>query len=258
MHKRKKVGKIDKLMRGILQIQYLFDYMENIPRNVFWILALFTMILTGILVMADIIVIGYVLGCVLCIVCIFRLSSGWHSSVSKFLKMIFLNMVCIAFLMVSIISSFTNISNIKTLFIILAIIYFCLWILLSIIAKPKVARLANEVFSAVLSIVFTVGTYVMGIALPEHLPSEVIDSTYKSTEALEQIISQNEHAAVVLYQSFAYWILENLFLCLLPFICVTIISMTAISIKEYWLKKNPQYVEVWDSVNINEVDTENQ
>lgn len=258
MLQKKKEGKIDKVMKGILKTQYLIYSAEKLSAKKFVIICLAIFALFLFFAIFGNYMVSSIFGFLLFLLVQLSMSIGWHSSVRRFMKMLLINLVYIAFILVGIFFSIIKFGNMMTMFPIFAIIYFSFWLLLSILAKSDIAKLVNEILSAFLSIVFTVGTYIMGIALPKHLPSEVIDSTYRSIDELEQAIMQDANTGIIVSQSIIYWLLENLFLYLLPFICVTIMSMTAISIKQHWLHKHPEFIEIWDVEKTYETEVKEQ
>jgi hypothetical protein len=168
-------------------------------------------------------------------------TTGWHSSARRFFKMVlFMDLPIIILCLFLAIKVFRDNNLMGTQFInITAIIYFLTWIFLSLIAKPKVARLVNEVMSVATTILFTAGTYYMSMKYGDYNIPDIItqsvenSSTYNSAIIQQQL--QNE-----LVKFFIYELGNAFFLLLLPYLCVSLFSMGLISIKEYWLNKRKE------------------
>lgn len=127
-------------------------------------------------------------------------------------------------------------------------IYFLFWIFMSLIMKTTISRIINEVMSGILTILFTAGTFISSLHAPNF--------TYDELNAMDSIpydeILNSEMAARVL-QALKYYVLMDVYKFVLPFLCISLTSLVAINVKEYWLKKNG-LKEVWND----ELDTEEE
>lgn len=115
--------------------------------------------------------------------------------------------------------------------------FMILWVILSLVAEIKVAKLANEIISSLLTILFTAGTYISSIISSKYPSLEVIEKTYNNIHNLEEAISKNSQILSDIMPTIIVYICDKLFLYILPFLCISIFNITIISAKEYWFKK---------------------
>lgn len=86
---------------------------------------------------------------------------------------------------------------------------------LSLISNSKVALLVNEIVSGAAATIFTIGTYLVSMALQND------DTLASDIERIEMLKS-----------------VETLFMLFLPVIGVTALCIIMIKIKGYWMEKN--------------------
>lgn len=137
----------------------------------------------------------------------------------------------------------------NTVFIILLIImmttyYLKLWFRISMTSQAAVAKLANEFMSVITTIIFTVGTYIISLALNDVPSLMQISRTYSSIEQLRIQILTNPTLKMQFFSSCGKIFLEVMFLLILPTLCISLLVTAVIDVKDYWMKKN-NYEDFW-------------
>ena len=165
---------------------------------------------------------------------------GWCVSVRQFVKVVFLINIFYITVFLGIGLAILKLNDISEMLLIkiALILYFILWFLLSLIAKSEVAKLVNEVISAMLTILFTAGTYIIGVKSSTYPSLDIIAKTYRNIDEFEKVISQNSQVGWDIFTSCLLWLLQKAFLIVLPFLCLSIFNIVAISVKKYWLEKH--------------------
>ena len=184
----------------------------------------------------------------LCATVYLRCLIGASSSASDFFVMILAYNLIAIVLAFAIIYSHKNNDYFFENFRIIVSIYFTLWVFMSLIIKINIARIINEIMSGILTILFTAGTFISSLNVPNF--------TYEELNSIDSIqfdeILNSEFATRVL-QAVKYYVLMDVYKFVLPFLCISVTSLVAISVKEYWMKKNG-LKEVWND----ELDAEEQ
>jgi len=177
--------------------------------------------------------------------------NGWHESAKKLLKLLlWYNLLIIGGVFSVIIFMISENKAIDSNYLkVIFIPYFIIWIIQSMLAKPEVARIVNEVLSACLTIVFTAGTYISSIIFSKY-PSLIeigsIHDIEKSLNSHTESLIRDKYILALLNELFV-----ELFMFILPFLCVSIFCLVAISVKQYWLKVTKQK-EYWDESPVEE------
>lgn len=166
---------------------------------------------------------------------------GWRKSVRRWLNVgIEVNMFLTIFIS-CVIRKFTG-SNIffSTGFII--ILFGCIWMVLSLIADSKVSKLVNEVVASISTVIFTVGTYLIGLELSKFKSIEDLLSKYFSNNYMdfEMALQQMNPKALEIMKIVFLDFLQQAFIVLLPVIGISTICIMLVDIKEYWLEKNQE------------------
>lgn len=111
------------------------------------------------------------------------------------------------------------------------------WYRISIISKPDVAKLANELISVCTTIIFTAGTYVESMFF-NNVPSlSVIEKSHDSIEQLKMKLVTDVALQREIFFSYGKFFLETAFLMLLPTLCVSLFATAVIDLKDYYMKK---------------------
>ncbi|MGB8454365.1 MAG: hypothetical protein WCD89_18800 [Anaerocolumna sp.] len=186
---------LNKFMNIVLKCQEGVGSFEKLSRSKIKILSI-----GGIMVLASIMffcaksyLIAEILGMLLLFFAIYIYIQRWHSSVIQLFKVVFLfNAVFIACILEVIFAYLKQKSNYDFDFLAIFMpLYFVLWFFTSMIAKCKVARLVNEVVSAILTILFTAGTYISSLISNTYPSLDVLERTYRNEQELEAALSHN-------------------------------------------------------------------
>ncbi len=179
----------------------------------------------------------------------------WHSSVRQLVGLLLYFNIIFGCLVIYELLLFLNHKGYFAIdngfYIVFPIVYFILWYLISMIAKCEVAKLVNEFISAILTILFTAGTYISSIYLSTYPSIETIQRMYKNEQELEAALANGDEIISSILVSIVNYVLTKLYLFILPFLCVSLFSMASISVKQYWLKKNNKN-EVWDDIQLSD------
>lgn len=160
---------------------------------------------------------------------------GWKCSVRRWLKICVFYNLFFSIILVCVIQGTIKYAILTPLFI---GIYLFVWMFLSLISNSKVALLVNEIISGITATIFTIGTYLISMAL-KNVPSSKDYLLYFPTDEAFGLAIENKNALA--WKFVGIWGLEQLevaFLSLLPVIGVTALCIIMIKIKGYWLEKN--------------------
>lgn len=164
----------------------------------------------------------------------------WYVSVVQFMKFVLFYNIFFLVILIGMITTFIKSDNLsydlyKWIFL---IAYFILWFMTSMIAKLEVSRLVNEIISAILTIVFTAGTYISSTLSSHYSSIKELDKMFNTMEEFERVFWYDKKFAKEYLISLVNEILIKLFWFILPILCISIFCLVASNVKEYWLKKN--------------------
>lgn len=160
---------------------------------------------------------------------------GWKYSVRRWLKICVFYNLLFSTTLACIIQGAIKYAIMTPLFIGL---YLIIWLFLSLISNSKVALLVNEIISGITATIFTIGTFLINIAL-KNMPSSNDYLRYFNTEEAFEIALENKETQA--WEFVGTMVLEELevvFLSFLPVIGVTALCIIMVKIKVYWMEKN--------------------
>ena len=160
---------------------------------------------------------------------------GWKHSVRRWLKICIVYNMFFSIILACVIQRTIKSAILTPLFI---TIYLFIWIFLSLISNSKVALLVNEVVSGMAATVFTIGTYLINIALKSLPASSDYILYYHTDEEMAQALENGETLAWKFMGTTVLEMLEVAFLSFLPVIGVTALCIIMVKIKIYWIEKN--------------------
>ena len=206
---------IDKFLKCIINIQRRLEKIEgwyiSKRKYTIWVVLFFPIIgmflayCKQIILAGIVVILGMVFSGLETIV-------GWKHSVRRWLLVCVVYNFAFSFLLKEIVDEIAN----KTMDdIVFVIIYLVVWIFLSLISNSKVALLVNEIVSGAAATIFTIGTYLVSMALQN---DDTLTSDIERIEMLKSV--------------------ETLFMLFLPVIGVTALCIIMIKIKGYWMEKN--------------------
>lgn len=253
----KKIGKIDKicinLYKKIKKVQHFVWLVDEImEQNRKIVVYTYVILAISIFTLAEIKCITgtIVLAVLFMAVTHIDLVKGWCVSVRKFFISVVMSNLYIVILIgyLAIMNNTLNkhVSS-KDVFVICMIVYFIAWTVLSLIAKPEVAKISNEIVSVIFTILFTAGTYIISLKFSDVPSLKALENAYKTAEQLEIAMSQSTELTEQFFKSIIQYGMEQLFLFSLPFLCVSLFCTLEIDIKEYWLKKH-KHEDFWEAL----------
>ena len=114
-------------------------------------------------------------------------------------------------------------------------LYLLVWFFLSLISNSKVALLVNEIVSGMAATIFTIGTYLVSMALKNKPASSNYLLYFQTDEAFELALANKDALAWEFFWIMGLEMLETAFLSLLPVIGVSALCIIMIKIKGYWV-----------------------
>lgn len=160
---------------------------------------------------------------------------GWKHSVRRWLKMCAFYNLFFSLILAGIVQGIVKSAIADIVFI---IIYLLVWVFLSLISNSKVALLVNEIVSGVAATIFTIGTYLVSMALKNKPTSSDYLLYFQTEESFELALANKDALARELLGIMGLEMLETAFLSLLPVIGVSALCIIMIKIKGYWVEKN--------------------
>lgn len=226
-----------KIINGFFKINFLiedfFDKMEDWfkSKEKYWIAIAFLVIVLGVvLIIYGIKILGSIMLILGVIMFFYNKIIGWRTSVRKWLIVGVVYNVLFSITIAEMVDS--TIAN--SVFI---IAYILVWLFMSLVSSMKVALLANEIVSGIATTIFTIGTYLLSIALKNMPSSDDYILFFQTDEIFESALEKNDTLAWKFLRIMGLEVVENIFLLFLPIIAVTAISMIMLKIKDYWIKK---------------------
>lgn len=160
---------------------------------------------------------------------------GWKHSVRRWLKICVIYNLFFSTILACMIQGQIKYAILTPLFVGL---YLFVWVFLSLISNSKVALLVNEIVSGLAATIFTIGTYLISMALKGLPASSDYKLYYHTDEAVMQALENGETLAWKFVGITALEMLEVAFLSFLPVIGVTALCIIMVKIKIYWMEKN--------------------
>lgn len=160
---------------------------------------------------------------------------GWKHSVRRWLKICVVYNLVFSLILAGIVQGMVKGAIVDIVFV---IIYLLVWVLLSLISNSKVALLVNEIVSGMAATIFTIGTYLVSMALKNQPTSSDYLLYFQTEEAFELAIANKDDLAWEILRIMGLEMLETAFLSLLPVIGVSALCIIMIKIKGYWVEKN--------------------
>lgn len=229
---------VDKFFTWILKIQTFLEKAENwyiSKRKYISRIYILTLMMGMILILCKQVILGesiFVLGMV---IVGFDNIVGWKHSVRRWLKICVIYNLFFSLILAGIVQEIVNSTFVNMMFI---IIYLLVWVFLSLISNSKVALLINEIVSGLAATIFTIGTYLVSMAL-KNMPSSKDYLLYFYTD--EAFVSALTNQDTLAWKFVGIMVLETLeitFMSWLLVIGVTAICIIMIKIKGYWMEKN--------------------
>jgi hypothetical protein len=229
---------VNRFFNTIIAIQNFLEKFENWYlgkiKYLSWVYIL-SIILAYVLIVCKQVAIGeivFILGMVLTGV---ESIIGWKHSVRRWLKICVIYNLIFSTILAYLIQRQIKYAILTPLFIAL---YLFVWVFLSLISNSKVALLVNEIVSGIAATIFTIGTYLINMALKGLQASGDYKLYYHTDETVMQALENGETLA---WKFMGITVLEKLevaFLSFLPVIGVTALCIIMIKIKIYWMEKN--------------------
>lgn len=160
---------------------------------------------------------------------------GWKHSVRRWLKICVVYNLVFSLILAEIVQGMAKGAIVDIVFV---IIYLLVWVFLSLISNSKVALLVNEIVSGMAATIFTIGTYLVSMALKNKPTSSDYLLYFQTEEAFELAIANKDDLAWEILRIMGLEMLETTFLSLLPVIGVSALCIIMIKIKGYWVEKN--------------------
>lgn len=160
---------------------------------------------------------------------------GWKHSVRRWLKLCVVYNLFFSLVLTEIVQGMVKGAIADIVFV---IIYLLVWVFLSLISNSKVALLVNEIVSGMAATIFTIGTYLVSMALKNKPASSNYLLYFQTDEAFELALANKDALAWEFFWIMGLEMLETAFLSLLPVIGVSALCIIMIKIKGYWVEKN--------------------
>lgn len=160
---------------------------------------------------------------------------GWKHSVRRWLKICVIYNLFFSTILACMIQGQIKYAILTPLFVGL---YLFVWVFLSLISNSKIALLVNEIVSGIAATIFTIGTYLISMALKGLSEFSDYKLYYHADEA---VIQASENVEALAWKYLRITMLEKLevaFLAFLPVIGVTALCIIMVKIKIYWMEKN--------------------
>lgn len=229
---------VDRFFTWILSVQNLFEKIEEwyrtrrkyVPR-----VYMSTFMIGVVLILLKLVILGelvFILGMVITGI---ESIIGWKHSVRRWLKICVIYNLFFSTILACMIQGQIKYVILTPLFVEL---YLFVWVFLSLISNSKVALLVNEIVSGLAATIFTIGTYLISMALKGLPASSDYKLYYHTDEAVMQALENGETLAWKFVGITALEMLEVAFLSFLPVIGVTALCIIMVKIKIYWMEKN--------------------
>lgn len=229
---------VDGFFTWILSIQFLIERIEDwyISKRKYmsWVYIL-TFVIGVVLILCKQVILGEIVFISGIVFVGFDNIVGWKHSVRRWLKICVIYNLFFSLILTGIVQGIVNNTVIDTVFI---IIYLLVWVFLSLISNSKVAMLVNEIVSGVAATIFTIGTYLVSMALKNMPASKDYLLYFHTDEAFELALANKNALAWKFVGIMGLETLEVAFLSLLPVIGVTALCIIMVKIKVYWMEKN--------------------
>lgn len=159
---------------------------------------------------------------------------GWKHSVRRWLKICVIYNLFFSLILTGIMREIVNNTISDIMFI---VIYLLVWLFLSLISNSKVALLVNEIVSGLATTIFTIGTYLVSMALKNMPNSQDYLLYFYTDEAFELALTNQDALAWKFVGIKGLENLEIIFMSWLPVIGITALCVIMIKIKGYWMEK---------------------
>ncbi len=229
---------IDGFFTWILSIQFLIERIEDwykSKRKCIHLVCILTFVIGVVLTLCKQVILGEIVFISGMVFVEFDNIVGWKHSVRRWLKICVIYNLIFSLIVTEIVQGLANNIVIDTVFI---IIYLLIWVFLSLISNSKVAMLVNEIVSGVATTIFTIGTYLVSMALKNMPASRDYLLYFHTDEAFKLALANKNDSAWKFVGIMGLEILEGTFLLWLPVIGVTALCVIMIKIKVYWMEKN--------------------
>ena len=160
---------------------------------------------------------------------------GWKHSVRRWLKICVIYNLFFSAILACMIQRQIKYPILTSLFVGL---YLFVWVFLSLISNSKVALFVNEIVSGIAATFFTIGTYLISMALKGLSAASDYKLYYHTDEAAMHALENGEPLA---WKFLGITVLEQLeigFLSFLPVIGVSAMCIIMVKVKIYWMEKN--------------------
>ena len=227
---------INKIFTLFFSIQCSIDRIENLYtikwekiRKWIWL----TFVVGIILLSSNQEIIGMAVLCIGIIAALINTVIGWRYSVGRWIR------VCILgnFFFSALLTLFLRDINKNIVFnIMFEVIYFTIWMFLSLISNSKVAMLVNEIIGGAATTIFTIGTYILSMKLKYMPDAEEYLEYFSTNGAFETAAKDGDTVAWKLISTVGMEMLEMEFLKWLPIIGVTSLCVLILKVKVYWME----------------------
>lgn len=229
---------VDAFFTWILSIQFMLEKIEewyiSKRKYISWIYIL-SFVAGLVLILCKQVMLGGVVFFSGIVVAGFDNVVGWKNSVRKWMKMCVVYNLGFSLILTGIVQGMVKGAIVDTVFV---VIYLLVWVFLSLISNDKVAMLVNEIVSGASATIFTIGTYLVSMAMKNKPASKDYLSYFHTDEAFELALENKDALAWEFLETMCLEFLELVFLSLLPVIGVSALCIIMIRIKGYWVVKN--------------------
>jgi len=229
---------VDGFFLWILHIQFLLEKVEEwyMPKRKYisWVYIV-TSVIGVVLILCKQVMLGGIAFVSGVLIIGFDNIVGWKHSVRRWLRISVIYNVFFSMILSGILQRVVNGAFVNTVFV---VIYLLVWAFLSLISNSKVAMLVNEIVSGVAATIFTIGTYLVSMALKNMPPSNEYLLYFPTDEAFELALAHRDTLAWKFVGITVLEVLETSFLSWLPVIGVTALCIIMVKLKVYWLEKN--------------------
>jgi len=229
---------IDNFFSWILAIQFVLEKMEEwyLKKRQYLSWILFSTFAVGIIfILCKQVIIGEIIFLSGMLFVGFDNIVGWKHSVRRWLKICIIYNLFFSLILACVVQGAIQYTIITPVFI---AAYLIVWIFLSLISNSKVSLLVNEIVSGIAATVFTIGTYLISMALKNMPSSNDYLNYFQTDEVFENALANGDALAWSFLGIGILEMLEGAFLSLLPIIGVTALCIIMIKIKGYWMEKN--------------------
>ncbi len=160
---------------------------------------------------------------------------GWKHSVRRWLKICVIYNLFFSAILACMIQGQIKYPISAPLFVGL---YLFVWVFLSLISNSKVALFVNEIVSGIATTIFTIGTYLISMALKGLLAANDYKLYYHTDEAVMHALENGETLAWEFLGITVLELLEIFFLSFLPVIGVSAMCIIMVKVKVYSFPSN--------------------